>query len=367
MKKNLLTLVSVICMLIVCATGAASTPAILKDGRATTPTTPSTYSSDVDYNLGAITIPGACIAGQISSSSTPINGSIKTRCNQALTMGTGFYFNVNPNYAITSVKIEGCSNQTEDNDCIAVYIDGEKNDMFSSATLPLAVQNGSTGIILLNNIFATKKIEFLFGKNYQAQMNITVEYVVSEYKTVNPTVGYGTLYYPNKNLVIPEGMKAYAAYLEGSTLTLDEIEEGIINAGTAVIYTGSGLLTPTSESGVDYEDNDLKGVSEDTPTSSITGGIVTVLGYENNKTAFYRYTGASLSANKAYLVVNDQNAAKSITITFAPGASASGSTSVGAAVSEPASHTTPQKLFRNNTLHIKTAQGIVNAAGAYVE
>lgn len=341
-------------------------PVTPQDGKATTPTTAGTYSSNENYDLGPITIPGACIAGQISSGSTPINGSIKTRCNQTLTASTGFYFTVNPSYAITAVKIEGCSNQTGSNDCLAVYVDGVKQDDFTSATLPLAEKNGSKGTIALDDIFATKKIEFVFSQTYQAQMNITVEYVVSEYKSVNPSVGYGTMYYANKNLIIPEGVKAYVGYLEGSKLTLDEITEDedsgarIIKAGTAVVYTGSGVFTPTSEVGEDYEDNDLKGASTATPTSSITSGTVAVLGYENGKTGFYKYTGATLGANKAYLIVPESNAAKSITIAFKDDPTAV----VG--VTETQTQTAAQKIFSNGMLLIKTAQGTVNAAGAQV-
>lgn len=133
---------------------------------------------------------------------------------------------------------------------------------------------------------------------------------------VNSTVGYGT-FYSVRERQIPANTKAYTGKLNGNTLTLTEIEDGYIPAQTAVVLSGEGGDFVASNTGATTSNpNDLRGTAVALATKDVTGGTVCVLGYENSTAGFYKYTGETLGANKAYLVVPDGAAAPKIQIVF---------------------------------------------------
>lgn len=291
-------------------------------GSSSSPTTSSTYTSNTNYNMGAITIPGACIAGQISSGTSPINGSIKTRCNQSLSDSKkGFYVNVNAGYTITGIQITGCSNQTEANNCTAVYIDGEAVGGFSTVSLPLANNKEiSPGVINVTGINATNKIEFAFENTYQAQMNITVTYGVSASASLSAVSGFtkafATFCAP-QNFTIT-GATAYKAQVSGDALVLTALS-GIIPKATGVIIAGddasSYTLTYVSDDATtDVTGNELLGVSVRTLTSTLAGSS-TFLALNSSEAEFQEYTGTYFPANKAYLLI--PSSSRSLTMTFA--------------------------------------------------
>jgi len=296
-------------------------PAAPVGGSSSSPTTSGTYTSNTNYNMGAITIPGACIAGQISSGTSPINGSIKTRCNQSLSDSKiGFYVNVNSGYTITSIRITGCSNQTGANNCTAVYVDGEAVGGFSTVSLPLAEKDGSTGVINVTGINATNKIEFAFENNYQAQMNITVTYGVSASASLSAVSGFtkafATFCAP-QNFTIT-GATAYKAQVSGDALVLTALS-GIIPKATGVIIAGddasSYTLTYVSDDATaDVTGNELLGVSVRTLTSTLAGSS-TFLALNSSEAEFQKYTGTYFPANKAYLLI--PSSSRSLTMTFA--------------------------------------------------
>lgn len=185
------------------------------------------------------------------------------------------------------------------------YTASAKN--FNAADVTFNGENGTvsskTVSFTYNGSESTLKIIDVNGNFYPSGLKVTYPEITSVEAEVNSTVGYGTLYY-EKELKVPVDTKAYTATLSGNTLTLNELTDGIIPAKTAVVVSGNGGLFEVSHTGATFDgQNDLKGTASDIQTSSVEDGTVCVLGYENGKTAFYKYTGETLAANKAYIVV----------------------------------------------------------------
>ena len=347
------------------ATLAFDVPAAPVGKTTTTPTTSGSYTNNADYNFGCITIPGACNAGQISSGSTPINGSLKARTNQGVTGGgNGFYVNVNPGYVISSISIQGCSNQTGALTCNKVYVDGVEKS-FTGDKLPLAAKDGSTGTITVNGIAATSKIEFDFDEAYQAQMIITVTSQVAADFALGSLVSgftkaFATFCAP-QNFTIT-GATAYKAALEGTTLTLTALE-GVIPANTGVIIAGEEAAAYTisyvaDAATADVTSNDLTGVTVRTATSTLAG-TSTLLALNSTAATFQEYTGEYFPANKAYLLTTAL--AREIGISFAD------NTATGIQNVENSSDTTVKKYIKNGRLVIKSANGEYSAAGVLIK
>ena len=338
-------------------------PAAPTGGTATTPITSGTYTSNVDYVMSAITVPGACIAGQISSSSTSINGSIKTRCNQSLTEGTGFYVNVNAGSKVTAISIEGCSNQTGANTCTGVYVDGVAVD-FTEVTLPLAAAQGSTGTIEVSGINATQKIEFVFEESYQAQMIITVTSEIAGEVALNDVSGYNygfAGFCAPQNFTVANG-KAYKAVVTNNKIVLTELE-GIVPANEGVVIAGdkgaNATISYTSAPATaDVTDNNLHGTTVRTLTSELKSSADKFLTLQKSTSKFIQYTGEYFPANRAYLLLDANSAPQSLEMVF------DGATAVDAiAEANEAIAEAPVKVIKNGKLYI----GNYNVAGQQVK
>ena len=341
------------------ATLSFNLPTAPAGGSATSPTASGSFTNNTSYNMGAITVPGACIAGQISSSTTPINGSIKTRTNQSITGGgDGFYVTVNPGYTVTGIKIVGCSNQNGANTCNTVYVDGTAID-FTAVSLPPAENNGSTGTIDITGISATSKIEFDFENNYQAQMNITVTYGFSASATLTGVSGFSrafSTFCGAQNFTVNGGAKAYKANVENEKIVLTEIE-GVIPASTGVIIAGADAATYTityvSEDATEVTGNELKGVTVRTQTSTLGS----ILALNSAEAAFQTYTGEYFPSCKAYLPA-PANGARQLKVTFNDN-----ETNAIKTVNGEDAQTKVFKFMEKGKLMIKTDKGIFSVQG----
>ncbi len=118
---------------------------------------------------------------------------------------------------------------------------------------------------------------------------------------------YWSSYYNSAaHLKADDNTKVYKATLSGTTVTLTEITDKVITAGQAVLLmktTADAVeLTPcAAASKDDYSGNDLEGVDEDTAKEPSFDYYV--LSYQNSKLSFYKYSGATLGANKAFFKV----------------------------------------------------------------
>ena len=151
----------------------------------------------------------------------------------------------------------------------------------------------------------------------------TVEVTISAVAT-DGSVNYGTLYYSNMNLTVPEGVTAYTAAVSNGSLTLSEVT-GAIPAGTGVVLkTDSKLATNTAftfiqamEAGTAAADNMLLGTDDTATTTAPEGSTGSYKFYAlslngsnaENTVGFYYRKGSpdggafTNGAHKAYLAV----------------------------------------------------------------
>lgn len=181
-------------------------------------------------------------------------------------------------------------------------------------------------------------------KNFIQINRITVYYkepVINSEMVVAASPGegfYWTTFYSNAcNYQAPEGTEVYKVNLNGTKITMNRIEDGIVTRCQGVVLkstTENITMTKTyEESSDDYYGNSLWGTS-----SRITNpdyGNVYVLGNkESAGVAFYKLKSTgTIRANKAYLKANNSAAANAF-FTFDFDATATGVDSINAQDSE---------------------------------
>ena len=181
-------------------------------------------------------------------------------------------------------------------------------------------------------------------KNFIQINRITVYYkepVINSEMVVAASPGegfYWTTFYSNAcNYQAPEGTEVYKVNLNGTKITMNRIEDGIVTRCQGVVLkstTENITMTKTDEeSSDDYYGNSLWGTS-----SRITNpdpGNVYGLGYkESAGVAFYKLKSTgTIGANKAYLKANNSAAANAF-FTFDFDATATGVDSINAQENE---------------------------------
>jgi hypothetical protein len=123
-------------------------------------------------------------------------------------------------------------------------------------------------------------------------------------------VYWATYYNSGANMKADANTTVYKAAINGSSLTLTEIADRVINAGQAVILKSDAasiaMTTSADASAASYTDNVLEGV--DVATAKADGYKYYVLSNEGATLGFYLYSGATLGANKAFIKVADTGA-----------------------------------------------------------
>jgi hypothetical protein len=113
---------------------------------------------------------------------------------------------------------------------------------------------------------------------------------------------WSTFYHPVAGYTVPSGTTAYIGTLNGSTVTLTEITDGIIPANTAVVLkatSGNFDLTRTATASTfDVTTNELKGGA-----TVAAGKVPYTLAAKSGTVGFYKFTGAALNPNKAHLEI----------------------------------------------------------------
>lgn len=353
-----------------------STPTAPTGGTVQTPTAANTYTGNAEYNAGAFTIPSTngYVGGQVSSGNSSINGAIKMRISRnADPAGSqdskyGFHILANPGNTLTSVTIKALNNYDTKIALTGIYVDnGTDNLLASPVDLPYASAKTVEAVVAtVSGIAATQKIVFVFEKTEgtdnpnQAQVIISANYAPAVDINMNlNSSGFGT--FSCAAPVKISGAKVYKAALnsEGDKLVCTEVESGLVPAGEGVILSGeAGATVTTAYNGnaTTLADNELKA------TTLADGSLATkesslVL---SGKT-FMTYTGAAFAANKAYLPYSASAGAK-FSIVFADD-----DNTTAATVVEAKAEAKVVKFMKNGQLLIKTANGVVNAAGAQVK
>ena len=110
----------------------------------------------------------------------------------------------------------------------------------------------------------------------------------------------------------------YKGTVDGSSLVLTEVEDKIVNRGTAVILKSSGnpVMTLTEIGSSDSNGNDLRGISDRAKRTSViydfNANEIYTMGNTSVGFGFHRYTGEYVPAGKAFLPLNIENGAKPI-------------------------------------------------------
>ena len=132
--------------------------------------------------------------------------------------------------------------------------------------------------------------------------------------------GYATLYYGDKNLVVPEGVEASAITVEGGSMTQSQVYTAgdIIPQGTGVLLQaseGDYVFGVTAEEGTAASDNMLRGSDEEEETSGGDIYLMLSLNEKSDPKSVGFYYGADKGApfvngaHKAYLALTTKQAA----------------------------------------------------------
>ena len=140
-------------------------------------------------------------------------------------------------------------------------------------------------------------------------MNLTASEIDGDYWT--------TFYNDNwvYNFEADENTTVYKGMVNESSLVLTEVEDKIVNRGTAVILKSSGnpVMTLTRTRSSDTNGNDLRGISDRTKRTSVISDFsaneIYTMGNTSAGFGFHRYTGEYVPAGKAFLPLNIENEA----------------------------------------------------------
>ena len=139
---------------------------------------------------------------------------------------------------------------------------------------------------------------------YYAFDNIASAALVTMNLTANAAGGayWMTFYNNNYNFEADPNTQVFKAELSGTTITLHEVTDKIVDKGTAVVLksTGDPVMTLTTSPSSDSQANSLKGV--DNPEGEETNGTFYVLNNGSKGVGFYKLAdGKKLGYGKAYL------------------------------------------------------------------
>lgn len=238
------------------------------------------------YTMGIVSMLAKNASGKKATPTRVWNS--KGKLDLRIYKGSSLTFSVPEGYTITEVKMKG-TKTVKLNNLTDESWSGEQREIEFSAS---ATQNITT-------------IEVAYKKNAVAPTSVSV--------TIGET-GYATLYYSDRALTVPAGVKGYTCSLAGGSFKMEEVftEGKIIPAGTGVLLNGNpGTYTfnVSSEAGTPVADNWLKGSDEKATTEG--GERYYMLSLDANSTAgsvgFYwgAANGGAFTngAHKAYLCV----------------------------------------------------------------
>ena len=132
-------------------------------------------------------------------------------------------------------------------------------------------------------------------------INLTASEIGNDYWT--------TFYNDDYNFQADEYTKVYKGTVNESSLMLTEVEDKIVNSGTAVILKSSGnpVMTLTESGSSDTNGNDLRGINYrgyrylDVVKSMFGANTIYTMGNTSAGFGFHRYTGEFVPAGEAFL------------------------------------------------------------------
>lgn len=238
------------------------------------------------YTMGIVSMLAKNASGKKATPTRVWNS--KGKLDLRIYKGSSLTFSVPEGYTITEVKMKGTKTVKLNNLTDELW-SGEQREIEFSAS---ATQNITT-------------IEVAYKKNAVAPTSVSV--------TIGET-GYATLYYSDRALTVPAGVKGYTCSLAGGSFKMEEVftEGKIIPASTGVLLNGNpGTYTfnVSSEAGTPVADNWLKGSDEEAMTEGGERYYMLSLDAKNTAGSVGFYWGApnggafTNGAHKAYLCV----------------------------------------------------------------
>lgn len=198
--------------------------------------------------------------------------------------------------------------------------DERANYVFEDGVIKMvnATHDVKTGDVILNGSFITdlQVYNVMLGSNYTYSSKLAVPF----HELLE---GYATFYNEQYNVQAPEWCTVYVITgEEDGMVQMVEVEDRVITAGQAVViktdYQAAigaddlmTYVTDGSSATTDlYDQNLLRGVSQNTPVADICGseGYVYVLScnQQHQKTGFYKFgDNKTIGAGKAYLLPSD--------------------------------------------------------------
>lgn len=197
--------------------------------------------------------------------------------------------------------------------------DDRANYVFEDGVIKMvnATHDVKTGDVILNGSFITdlQVYNVMLGSNYTYSSKLAVPF----HELLE---GYATFYNEQYNVLAPEWCTVYVITgEEDGMVQMVEVEDRVITAGQAVVIKtdyqaaigADDLMTYVTDgsSATDlYDQNLLRGVSQNTPVADICGseGYVYVLScnQQHQKTGFYKFgDDKTIGAGKAYLLPSD--------------------------------------------------------------
>ena len=183
--------------------------------------------------------------------------------------------------------------------------------------------------------------------------------VTANRATTQDTDYWSTFYHPVASYQVGADEKAYIGTVNGNTVTLTEITDGIIPANTAVVLKATtdnfDLTRTATSSSFNCDGNELKGGS-----TIADGKVAYTLAAKNGVVGFYKFAG-TLNPNKAHLEITPPPA-QSAPAFFGFGGSGENTT----AINEPESHQSHEFTGDYYTLDGRKLQGKPTQKGIYV-
>jgi hypothetical protein len=157
-----------------------------------------------------------------------------------------------------------------------------------------------TSVTLNSNPFIDKEA---FPDGAAVTMNLTAN--------AADGANWATFYNKLYSFEADENTQVFKARLSGTSITLYEVANRIVDAGTAVVLksTGNPVMTLTTEASGNSDSNSLEGVSDAAGLTAADPSTTFVLNNGTNGVGFYKLkAGKTLGVGKAYLTYDSSTA-----------------------------------------------------------
>ena len=161
-------------------------------------------------------------------------------------------------------------------------------------------------------------------QDYSQLRIYTIEFTAASTADIKVTSKSGLMTFSSTQAYkLPEGLTAYTATCDGSNVTLNKVEDGIVAANQGVIlggtYDQTYTLTATTDEGTtDWTKNELKNTAAEAYTiAAEETNVYVLICNSNNKGQFARLNGGqTIPVGKAYLALAGTTEAKTLSLSF---------------------------------------------------